>query len=89
MGSKSRGAVALRNPPLPNQSSAGQVPQDTLAFADTPERGVKRKISWALCAQLSGSHQRNTGLASLLHLDLPCDNFSNFFEDLQSLGQSK
>ena len=64
-GSKSRGPVPLRNPPLPNQSSAGQVPQDTLAFADTPERGVKRKISWVLCAQLSGSHQINTGFPVL------------------------
>lgn len=69
---------------------SGQVPQDTLAFADTPERGVKREVSQALCAGLSGSYQGNTGFL------LPCCNFTSpmtispsFFEDLQSLGQSK
>lgn len=69
---------------------SGQVPQDTLAFADTPERGVKGEISQALCAGLSVSYQGNTGFL------LPCCNFTSpmtispsFFEDLQSLGMLK
>ena len=79
--------MALRNHPLPNQSSAEQVPQDTLAFTDTPERGVKRK-SPGPCVHNCQEATKYRVPTSLLHLDLPCD-VSNFFEARQSLGQSK